>query len=113
MQDDFEGLSANNSNLALKGMIGLQAYAYLLEKSNQSGYEQIIETAKQYVSTWEELSFAGDHYDLQYAMNDTWSLKYNLLFQYLLDGSNLFSPQLVEIEEAYYQSKSNQYGLSK
>ena len=58
-------------------------------------------------STWTR---KGDHFKLAYDSPNTWSQKYNLVWDQIL-GYNLFPPAVRESEIAYYKTKINKYGL--
>lgn len=52
-----------------------------------------------------------DHYRLQYNLPSSWSLKYNMAFQYILDIP-VFPASVMEMEIAYYRSQQlNTYGV--
>jgi len=59
---------------------------------------------------WEAEALDGDHYRLAFDQPGTWSIKYNLVWDRLLD-LGLFSEEVTRMELAYYKTKCNAYGL--
>jgi len=108
--DDFGGHLAHNTNLSIKAIIGIASYGILsrmLGKEEES--QEHLKTAKQMADQWETMAREEDHYRLAFDAPETWSLKYNLIWDELL-GLNMFDPQIKKKEVAYYIQKSNQYG---
>jgi len=68
--------------------------------------------AKTMARTWKRMAIdpAGDHYKLTLDRNNTWSQKYNLVWDYLWD-TNVFDKSIMETEINYYVLKQNTYGL--
>jgi len=68
-------------------------------------------TAANYAKSWMKLAnpTGGNHYRLRYDQ-DGWSLKYNLLFQYVL-GLDIFPQSVLVQETAYYMSMLHPYGV--
>ncbi|MDW5264891.1 MULTISPECIES: glutaminase family protein [Acidobacteriaceae] len=109
--DDFAGHVAHNANLSIKAIDGLAAYAdlaHLLKKESVAHEYQA--TAKDYAGKWITMAKEGDHYKLAFNSPNTWSQKYNLVWDDLL-GYNLFPKSVRDTEIAYYQTKINLYGL--
>lgn len=109
--DDFAGHFAHNANLSVKAIMGIASYAKLagmLGKTDIS--EKYMNTAKEMAVQWEEMARDGDHYKLTFDRHGTWSQKYNLVWDKLLDF-NIFDPQIARKEIAYYLTKQNKYGL--
>ena len=50
------------------------------------------------------------HSKLRYDMNGTWSLKYNLMYQYGL-GVDTFPDSVRATESAFYQTQTQKYGI--
>jgi hypothetical protein len=109
--DDFAGHLAHNSNLSIKAILALAAYGKL---AGLVGHPQIqkqyMDRAHTYAARWAQLAAEGDHYRLAFDRPDTWSQKYNLVWDHLLN-LNVFSPAIVEKELAFYKSHANTYGL--
>ena len=59
---------------------------------------------------WEQMDNDGDHYNLAFDKPGTWSQKYNLVWDRLLD-LNLFLPRVRQTELVFYLQHVNQYGL--
>jgi hypothetical protein len=66
--------------------------------------------AKEMAKKWIDLAKEGDHYKLAFDAQNTWSQKYNLVWDDLL-GLKLFPAEVKNAELAYYKTKLNQYGL--
>jgi hypothetical protein len=109
--DDFAGHVAHNSNLSIKAIDALEAYADLAKLlHHEAEAKSYDKTAKEYAQKWIGMAKEGDHYKLAFNSPGTWSQKYNLVWDKLLDY-NLFPKEVRETEIAYYQTKMNVYGL--
>jgi hypothetical protein len=109
--DDFAGHLAHNTNLSIKAIMGLAGYAWLLEclgKAEQS--QEVIHQAREMAKAWQECAADGGHTRLTFDRPDSWSQKYNLVWDSLL-GFQLFSPEIARQEVSHYLGKQNQYGL--
>lgn len=108
--DDFAGHLAHNTNLSVKAIMGIEAYSMLLEQiGDAQGREKYHTIAREMAADWEKRAFAGDHYMLSFGAPDSWSLKYNLVWDKLF-GSNLFSQKVYETELTWYENHINTYG---
>ncbi len=109
--DDFAGHVAHNSNLSIKAIEGVAAYAALAKRlRHDADAKRYGQAAKQMAGQWAGMAREGDHYKLAYNSPGTWSQKYNLVWDRLL-RYNLFPDSIRQSEMTYYLGKINQYGL--
>lgn len=103
--DDFAGHLNHNCNLSLKAIAALGAYSVL------SGDEKYMDKAKEYASKWEKDAKAN-HIATRLTFDDAdgWSLKYNMVWDDLLQ-LKLFSDEIKRNEVEYYMTKMNKYGV--
>jgi hypothetical protein len=109
--DDFMGHLAHNANLSVKAILGLAAYGDLCRLRGDT------ETAKKYMDLarvdaqhWVKVASDGDHYRLAFDKPNTWSQKYNLVWDKIL-GLNIFPPQVAQQEIAHYKKMMQKYGV--
>ncbi|MEO6497694.1 MAG: DUF4965 domain-containing protein, partial [Mucilaginibacter sp.] len=87
--DDFAGTIAHNANLSAKLINAIAAYAELARNmGDQTTYQNYYDKAKNMVPQWISAAEAGDHYKLAFDQPNTWSQKYNIIWDKLL-GLNL------------------------
>ncbi|MCR5851535.1 MAG: DUF4965 domain-containing protein [Bacteroidaceae bacterium] len=109
--DDFAGHLAHNANLAVKAIMGVAGYALLCwQRDDMEAFNTYMAKAKEMATAWVKLARDGNHYKLAYDRSDTWSQKYNMVWDKAWQ-LNLFSDQVKNQEYTYYLSKLNTYGL--
>lgn len=109
--DDFAGHWAHNANLSIKAIMAIQAYAEIAKmKGLEETYQKYTKKAKEMGAQWEQDANDGDHYRLAFDRPDTWSQKYNLVWDKMW-GTEVFPAQVMEREMAYYAKKQNTWGL--
>lgn len=113
--DDFAGTLANQTNLAIKGMIGIEAMSRI---ANLTGHIQEAQNwtniAHSYVKQWQTLGIAHDasppHTTLSYGQNATWGLLYNLYNDALLN-LNLVPRSVYDMQSAFYKTVASPFGI--
>ena len=109
--DDFAGHLAHNANLSIKAIEGLAAYAQMARGVGKPEVaDQYTHLAAEMAAKWQTMAVDGDHYKLAFDKPGTWSQKYNLVWDQILD-LKLFPPQVRQTELAFYLKHLNQFGL--
>lgn len=109
--DDFAGHLAHNTNLSLKAILALGAYSRIAAALGHADEaEKFRSTAEAAARKWVVDAADQDHYRLAFDQPGSWSQKYNLVWDRLLD-LNLFPEEVAEKELAFYRAHQNRYGL--
>ena len=110
--DDFAGHLAHNTNLSIKAIEALGAFVQIARGVGDTKladrYEAVV---KKMPAEWERMALDGDHYKLAFDQPGTWSQKYNLVWDNILD-LHLFPPRVMQTEWTFYaKCKCSPYGL--
>jgi hypothetical protein len=109
--DDFAGHLAHNVNLSAKAIVALGSYAYLCRlRGDKKEADESHILAKQFAIRWAREADDGDHFRLAFDRKNTWSQKYNLVWDKIL-GLDLFPEDVLKKEMAFYLKTQNKYGL--
>jgi len=109
--DDFMGHLAHNSNLSIKGILALAAYGDLCRmRGDNAGAAKYQALAKADAAHWMTVALDDGHSRLAFDKPNTWSQKYNLVWDKLLD-MNVFPPSVAENEVAHYKTVMQKYGV--
>lgn len=109
--DDFAGHLAHNVNLSAKAIVAIAAYAQLAEKLGKTDAAKKYRTkAEEFAARWIKEADDGDHFRLAFDRKGTWSIKYNLMWDQILD-LKLFPGEVMEKEIRYYKTVMQKYGL--
>lgn len=110
--DDFAGHLAHNCNLSIKAILGVAAYGVLKKRrgEEESG-EEWINMARKMGSQWVEAAANKDGtYRLAFDRPDTFSMKYNAVWDTLL-GTDVFPKGTWDKELESYLGRRNPYGM--
>jgi len=111
--DDFAGTLANQTNLAIKGIIGLQAMAEMAKATGRAADEaQFRRTAGDYYRQWERFAVdpSGTHTTLAYEWRSSWGLLYNIYFDRAL-GLGVVRPDIYDMQSRWYPHVSQVFGV--
>ena len=109
--DDFMGHLAHNTNLSVKAILAIAAYGDLARRmGNIKLADHIQSLAKGYAAHWSEVAEENGHSTLAFDKPNTWSQKYNLVWDKVL-GLNVFPKSVAQNEIAYYKTVMQKYGV--
>ncbi|KZT71472.1 DUF1793-domain-containing protein [Daedalea quercina L-15889] len=111
--NDIAGPLANQTNLAIKGIIGIQAMSEMAALAgNTSAAANYSGIASSYVSQWLELATASDgqHLTLAYGNDSSYGITYNMYADKLL-GTNIIPQSVFDMQSTWYENNHNAYGV--
>ncbi|KAH9023971.1 hypothetical protein EDB85DRAFT_294337 [Lactarius pseudohatsudake] len=100
-QYSTDGLSTNQTNLAIKGIIAIKAMSQMSSFINKTtDFDKYSSTSSRLYAQWKSLALAGDNYLLAaYGQIGSWTLGYNLFADVWLNTS--------VVESSVYDSQSS------
>lgn len=109
--DVFAPQPPHSANLSAKSILALAAYARMAEKMNRTETARIVhDTVKHRAEEWQQLAYAGDHYRYGLDGDTIWGLKYNLIWDKLLD-LHVFPDSVFQKETEFYINNQQTYGV--
>lgn len=109
--DDFAGRLPRNANLSAKAILAIAAYGDMAGMAGMTATaEKYAAMAREMAAWWKETASVGNRYALTFDKGDTWSQKYNLVWDRVF-GYDVFDHEIIDDEIAYYRTRMNEYGL--
>ena len=110
--DDFAGHLAHNCNLSLKAIMGIAGLGIICGMNGDKREEKkYLKLAREMALDWAKCAANGDgSYRLAFDRPDTFSMKYNLVWDKLF-GTNLMPKEVIASEVSSYHKHMHPYGL--
>ncbi len=111
--DDFAGHLAHNTNLSVKAIMGIASWGMICGNlGDKAGEEKYLSEARKLAALWKERAYDRvlGCYRLAFDQPETWSVKYNLVWDKLF-GLNVFDADIFETEVKGYLNRINRFGL--
>ena len=108
--DDFAGHLAHNCNLSIKAIMGIASFGILLKLlGDEKKAGEYTKKAAEYAAKWEKEAKGDGKYRLAFDQPDSWSLKYNIIWDKIFD-LGLFGGDVAKTETEWYKKAQNKYG---
>jgi hypothetical protein len=111
-QDDFKNHHANNTNLAIKGIVVLNAFAEIASAiGDNATATKYMSIATSYYTAWakEAIDPSHTHAILAYQWNNSYSILYNT-YPALLLNLSIILESLYAMQSAFYPTLAQKYG---
>ena len=110
--DDFAGHLAHNCNLSLKAIMGITGLGILYGLLGDAAKKaEKMNLAKELAADWTKRAANGDgSYRLAFDRPDTWSMKYNIVWDKLW-GTGIMDKGVIASEFTSYAKHVNPYGM--
>jgi len=110
--DDFAGHLAHNCNLSLKAIMGIAGLGILYGMNGKKREERkYLKIARDMALDWADRASNGDgSYRLAFDKPDTFSMKYNIVWDKLF-GTELMPKNVIQSEFASYRKHVDAYGM--
>lgn len=113
--DDFQGQLSNQTNLALKGIIAIEAMSVISHLTgNEYDRQQYTNIAHDYITKWQNFAIVNDevpHTSLAYGDDKSYGLLYNLYCDRLL-GLNLVPQKIYDMQSNFYPTIAKTFGVN-
>lgn len=111
--DDFAGHLSNQTNLAIKGIVALQAMSQVATKAGHGNESaKYAQYAKDYLSFWTKhgVNKEAGHAMLQYDNKDSYGLLYNIYPDKVL-GLDFIPQEIYDMQSDFYFKTQKKYGV--
>ncbi|KAF2216730.1 hypothetical protein CERZMDRAFT_31899 [Cercospora zeae-maydis SCOH1-5] len=113
--DDFAGKLANQTNLALKGIIGLKAASMIADLTGRSTEaKEYDDQSRDWINQWQQLGNIRNadppRTSLNYGDDKSWGLLYNLYGDALVEA-NLVPKEIYEQQSNFYPTVQGRFGV--
>lgn len=111
--DDFAGTLHNQTNLAIKGIVALEAMNVISKVLNKTEWlADYGSIPREYITKWEMLAIepGTEHTSLTYQLRSSWGLLYNT-FPDLLLGPDIVPKNVSAMQCKWYHEVSQEFGV--